>query len=170
MDVGSAMQVRGFGAAMPSGGGFGDVRRAAMDAAAGALGMEQDELRSRVSGGASLSDLAAEQGVSTDDLRSAMGDAIREVAPAGVADLALARLDERLAGGGPSERPGARLSGGGFAGGGFGAGGMAGAADALAEALGMSTDELRSSIEDGTFRSRLGLTGADPGLLFDDEA
>lgn len=167
MNVEATHQIGGFGPAMPLGGGLGGVRQAAMDAAAGVLGMERDELRSRVSSGASLADLAAERDVSTDDLKAAMSEAITGSAPPEIAGRIIARLDDRLDGGsGVGERSGFGLRGL------RDTAGMSGAVDALASALDMSTDALLSSLEDGTFRERLGLAAdsAGPGLLVDEDA
>jgi len=56
-------------------------RRAAMDAAAQALGMSAADLRTALQGGKSLADLASAKGVSQSDLVSAIATALQKANP-----------------------------------------------------------------------------------------
>ncbi len=57
------------------------MRKAGMDAAAKALGMSTDDLRTALQGGQSLASLAQSKGVSTDTLTSAIGSALTQANP-----------------------------------------------------------------------------------------
>ena len=61
--------------------GQSGVRKAGMDAAAKALGMSTDDLRSAVKNGQSLSSLAQPKGVSADALTSAVSAAVATANP-----------------------------------------------------------------------------------------
>ena len=149
----------GFG---PGGPGGANPRQAGMEAAADALGMETSEMRARLGDGATLADLAAESGVATDDLKASMLEAISEVAPPQAAGMISDRLDAVIAGD-ATDGPGP-----------FGGGGdrRAAAAERVADALGMTPEELRDAAMSGELRSMV--QGAESsllqGLLVDEEA
>ena len=79
--------MRGGPGMMPGGMGGG----AELDAAAEALGLEEDALRDLLSEGSTLADVAEEQGVAASDLVDALVTAATEHIDAAVAD---GRLDE----------------------------------------------------------------------------
>ena len=60
---------------------FQQTREAAMSAAADALNESPDQLKQELSSGKSLSDIAAEKGVSTDDLQKSMEAAVKQANP-----------------------------------------------------------------------------------------
>jgi uncharacterized protein YidB (DUF937 family) len=63
-------------------------RKAGMDAAAKALGMSGDDLRSALQSGQTLSSLAQSKGISTDSLASTISNALTEANPKMSADRA----------------------------------------------------------------------------------
>ncbi|MCW2600430.1 MAG: hypothetical protein JWM02_2259 [Frankiales bacterium] len=75
--------------------GHNGMRKAGMDAAAQALGMSSDELRTSLQGGKSLSSLAQAKGLSTDALTSAISDALKQANPSLSSDRA-AQITQRL--------------------------------------------------------------------------
>jgi len=74
-----AQQVQQLGSG--SGLGHGGARKAGMEAAATALGMSSDGLRSALSGGQSLTSLAQTKGISVDSLASAISTAVSSANP-----------------------------------------------------------------------------------------
>ena len=143
------------------GGIGGKVKAFAADVVTDTLGMTTDELRAALAEGKSLADVAADQGVSVDDLRSALLSAAEERIDDAVADGHLDeeraadikaeladRIDEhlnRVHDGSMGDRHG---KGRGFGRGFRGAGAQAGA-EALADFLGVTTDDLRTAHQDG---------------------
>jgi len=61
--------------------GHGAGLKQGMDAAAKALGMSTDDLKSQLKSGKSLEDIAKQNGVSTDKLKSAISDALSQANP-----------------------------------------------------------------------------------------
>jgi uncharacterized protein YidB (DUF937 family) len=134
--------------------------KAAMDAAASALGMSDDDLRSALQSGQTLTQLAQQQGVSTDTLTQAMSSALQKSDSSMSTDQASAIAQRMLAGpagpppqqsGGPSDSA---------AGTAFGQ-----ALDAAASELGTTTSQLMSSL--GSGESLLDLAGQQ-GVSSDD--
>jgi hypothetical protein len=85
--------------------GFGPVRGAGLDAAASALGLKADELRTRLEAGKSIADVAKDQGKAIADVKSAIKEAITKQLDADVSagrltadqrTRALAELDQHL--------------------------------------------------------------------------
>ena len=135
-------------------------QRAAMDAAARLIGLEPSEMRQQLEGGASLADLATNAGVSTDDLKSVMTEAIASSAPAGAVERMTADLDSVIAG---DRRPPPPRSGGP----GRSGGGEQSASDALtalATSLDLDLDSLMSSIKAGSFADLLNSSGIQTNL------
>ena len=77
-----------------------------MEAAAKLLGLSDEELRSSVSAGTSLNDLAAKKGVSKNDLVAAIAQDLKANAPAGApAGIDFAKMAERIADRRPAAGP-----------------------------------------------------------------
>ena len=85
-------------------------RKAAFDAAAKALGMTTDDLKSALRSGSTIGSLATDRGVSVDDVKKAMSDAITAANPNINADR-VAQLVQRFVDG-----PSAASSGSGMGG------------------------------------------------------
>jgi hypothetical protein len=71
------------------------TREAALSAAADALNESPDELKKEMASGKSLGDIAAEKGVSTDDLQSKIEAAVKEANPNASDDQA-AKITQRM--------------------------------------------------------------------------
>ncbi len=126
-------------------------QRAAMDAAAKIIGLEPSEMRRQLESGASLSDLAAGAGISSDELKAVMTEAIAASAPAGAVDRLTAGLDSIITG----DRPPPPPPGGGPGRSGGGGQGATDALTALATALDLDIESLMASIEEGSFADLL---------------
>jgi uncharacterized protein YidB (DUF937 family) len=140
-----------------------------MDAAASLLGMSASDLRTALRGGQSLSSIASSKGVSQDQLVAAMSTAIQQANPGMSADRATnvaTAIATRTppAGGGPggavAPPPGTDAAGQtGPAGAGHGHHhrhhAMAAAMQAAATTLGLSADQLASSLKSGQSLSAL---------------
>ncbi len=129
-----------------------------MDASAKLIGLEPSDMRRQLEAGASLSDLAAKAGISTDDLKAAMTAAIESSAPAGAVDRMTAGLDSII----PGDRPPPPPRGGGPG----RPGGEQSASDALTALassldLDLDLDSLLASIEDGSFADLLNSQGVE---------
>ncbi len=131
-----------------------------MDAAAKLIGIEPSEMRQQLDGGASLADLATTAGISTDDLKTAMTEAIASTAPAGAVDRMTAGLDSIIAG----DRPPPPPRGGGPGRSGGSEQSASDALTALASSLDLDLDSLLSSIEDGSFADLLSSSGVQTEL------
>ncbi len=80
-----------------------------MDAAAKALGMSSNDLKSALKSGQSLDGLASEKGLSADKLKSAISDALAQSNP----NLSAERANQialRMLQGPPSSSPSSRIS------------------------------------------------------------
>lgn len=124
------------------------------------LGLSPEELRAAFAEGASLADIAAEQGVSTEDLKAALTQSMTEHLDQAVADGRLTReeadakvaemdshIDEMI-----NQAPGEgghRMDGEGHHGHHGDRGPRGFGPDALAEALGLTHDELHQGLQDG---------------------
>lgn len=157
------MQINNAGAAgavAPGGrppGPPGGPQKAAMDSAADLLGLSETELREELESGSTLAELAEQAGIEVSELKETMAAAIEEVAPAQVAERMTAELDGVIAGnrgpqGPPPPPPDASK-----------------ALEDLASSLDMTSEDLLSAIEDGTFAELLKSEGVETnrGLLID---
>ena len=152
--------------AMGHGGGR-HGRGPGLDAAATALGLSVDELRTELEGGATLAEVASAQGVEVDALIAAIvADATADIdakveageldaaRAAGIKDGLLERVTamvngEFRGGNGPGGHGPGGHGPGGHGWGGFGhRGGMH--LDTAAEVLGLTVDELRTQLQDGS--------------------
>ncbi|MEZ5177996.1 MAG: hypothetical protein R2746_06840 [Acidimicrobiales bacterium] len=120
--------------------GFGGG--AELDAAAKALGISADDLRTALRDGKSIADVAKEKGVDKQKVIDAMvaaAEARLDEAKAALPDRIAAMVDGKMPAGGPRGEGGP---------GGHGPGGRRGPGlDAAAKALGMTTDELHTALE-----------------------
>lgn len=117
------------------------------------LGLSAEEIRTGLTDGKTLADLAAEQGISTDDLTAALVAAAEEHIDEAVADgkLDAAEAEERKAGleeriadlinRTPPERGEGMGRGGRF--------GLRPGLDTLEDVLGLSADEIKAGLDDG---------------------
>ncbi|WP_412734522.1 hypothetical protein [Krasilnikovia sp. MM14-A1259] len=122
------------------------VRRKAFDAAAQALGMSTSDLRSALKSGQSMTSLAQSKGVSTDTLTSAISNALSSADSSLSTDKATEIAQRIVAGpqrghGGPDGPPPGGKGGPPPA--------IGAAMDSLASTLGISSDELTSSLQSG---------------------
>ena len=85
-------------------------RKAAFDAAAKALGMSTDDLKSALRSGSTIGSLANDRGVSVDDVKKAMSDAITAANPNMNPDR-VAQLVQRFVDGPSSASPGSNTGG-----------------------------------------------------------
>jgi uncharacterized protein YidB (DUF937 family) len=148
--------------------GHGNMK-SAMDAAAKALGMSQDDLKSAFDSGETLESLAESKGISKDDLIKAMASAIKD-GDSGLTTDAATSIATRMATQGPPPPPPGGMGGPGGPGGPGGEGGRGGgtgkvAMDTAASTLGMTTSELFSSLQDG---STLADVASSKGISEDD--
>lgn len=157
MEVGRIPQVQPTG---PRPGGqppSGGIINASMDAAAETLGLSRYELRNALQSGSTLKDLADGAGVSTDDLKTAMSEAISSAAPPQIAERANRELDGVISGRRPPPPPRPQQTD------------LESAVSALAEALETSEKELKASIENGSVAELFETAGldAESGILVD---
>ncbi|WP_018680722.1 hypothetical protein [Actinokineospora enzanensis] len=126
--------------------------RKAFDAAAKTLGMSTDDLRSALKNGQSMSSLAQSKGVSTDTLTSAISDALTGADSTLDASKAKEVAQHVVAGpgghGGPGGPGGARPAGPPPGGGKDQK--VDDALDSVADALGLTSDELQDELQSGT--------------------
>jgi hypothetical protein len=124
----------------------------AMAPVAEALGIDADELKTKLEGGATLDDIATESGVSHDDLVSAIKQGLSDAAPAGRTETVdLTRMAEDIASGvrpsggpagpPPPPRPGVQ---------GAGEDGLKQSLSRVAELLDVGTDELTEQLQSGS--------------------
>ncbi|PPK66628.1 hypothetical protein V5P93_004669 [Actinokineospora auranticolor] len=127
--------------------------RKAFDAAAKALGMSTDDLRGALGSGQSMSTLAQSKGVSTDTLTTAISDALTSADSTLSATKAKEVAQKVVAGpghgGGPGGPGGARPAGPPPGGGGHDQK-VDDALDSVADALGLSSEELQDELRSGT--------------------
>ena len=104
--IGSTTPVAGCGMP-PAAGGKPPGPPPGMEAAAKALGLDDEELRQRLRSGSTLADIASEQGVSRDDLVAAVAKGIEATAPAGADATSMAQqlVDGKLPPRPPHARP-----------------------------------------------------------------
>ncbi|MCU7729541.1 hypothetical protein ODJ79_37985 [Actinoplanes sp. KI2] len=131
-----------------TGHGHGDraAMRKALDAAAQTLGMSGSDLRSALQSGQSMSELAQSKGVDTDTLTTAISSAISG-ANSSLSSEQATEMAQRIVAGPPAGGTG-RPDGPPPAGQG-GRPPLGAAMDSLAGTLGISTDELKSSLQSG---------------------
>jgi len=135
---------------------FGHHGGAALDAAASALDLTSAELRTELEAGKTIAEVAEAAGVDVAEVIDAMIAAATEEIDADAAarkrDLET-RITDLVNSGGPFDGPHDRggFGPGGFNHGGFGHGpGFGAKLDAAAGALGLTEDELRAQIDEGT--------------------
>lgn len=137
----------------------GGPQKAAMESAAESLGLSETELREQLMSGETLAGLAEDAGLDVEELKATMAAAIEEVAPAQVAERMIGELDSVIAGDRPSGPPPPPPDAG-------------QALEDLASALDLSSEDLLSAIEDGTFAELLKSEGVEQnrGNLIDAES
>lgn len=147
MQINSASNVQQMGpppGGRPPGGG---PMKAGMDAAAEMLDLEPQELRSALESGSTLAELADAAGVSTEDLKASMAEAIAKTAPAEVAERMTSKLDDVIAGERPPPPPRRQQSE------------LSNVVDSLASALDTTTEDLLASIESGSLAEMFAQAG-----------
>lgn len=157
MEVGSISKVQPTGPGTTARQPGGGIMKASMDAAAETLGLSRNDLRSSLQSGNTLKDLANDAGVSTDDLKAAMSEAISSAAPPQIAERANRELDGVISGRRPPPPPRPQQTD------------VESAVSALAEALETSEKELKASIENGSVAELFETAGldAESGILVD---
>jgi hypothetical protein len=143
MSISSSAAVRPM--APRSGGGHEKTLKAVADK----LGMDVDSLRSALTGGATMSSLAAQKGVSQDDLVSTIAGTLPRQTPDGTA-VDTKEMATRIANGTAPAHHGHHRAEGAQSPSAQGQTGLSQGLDALSSALGISSSDLLQRLTDGT--------------------